>query len=92
MIGSNVKNFVFLQRNETVYNLLQLSSRSLSKNEFVSNAEQILRVFEDEVIEKVEMNGYSGNATDKWDLSDSFLYSVTVSLDSRWYSVNFRNF
>ena len=78
-----------MQRNETVYNLLQLSSRSLSKNEFVSNAEQILRVFEDEVIEKVEMNGYSGNATDKWDLSDSFLYSVTVSLDSRWYSVNF---
>lgn len=67
-------------KNETVHNFLKLNLRNLSRENWIDKANKILEIFEQEVIDKVEMNGYSGNAFDKWDLSDSFLYSVTVSL------------
>ena len=66
-------------RNETVINLLELNSKHLIDEDWFASANDILIRFEAKLIQKVEMNGYSGNsAFDKWDISDSFLYSVTV--------------
>lgn len=67
-------------RNETVYHLWSLTKLSnvLKEDEWTMNASRFLEQFEKEIIKKVETAGYSGNVTDKWDFSDSLLYSITV--------------
>lgn len=67
-------------RRETVHQLWNLTKLSnvLKEEEWTQNASRYLEQFEKEIIKKVEMHGYSGNVTDKWDFSDSLLYSITV--------------
>lgn len=71
---------VKLYRNKTVHDLFALNSSYPYKNkrEWIDKATSILIQFEEEIIKKVDMNGYSGNVPEKWSFSDSFLYSVTV--------------
>ena len=65
-------------RNETVYGLVRIYSKSLSKDVLAKNVESLLKKYEDKVIDKVENNGYSGNEAEKWAFYDCFFYCVSV--------------